>query len=95
MARKLAEHHGIGATEQKDRNYFRSVYFREPGGILFELATFDGAGFGADEDPEAMGQALTLPPRLQPLRSRIEPVLTPLPDTRPWRPAPVGSESPA
>ena len=86
---------GAHATPVIDRFYFESVYFREPSGILFELATFDGPGFGADEDPETMGEALTLPPRLQPLRSRIEPALTPLPDTRPWRPAPVSSESPA
>ncbi len=39
MVRKLAENHGIRTTEQKDRNYFRSVYFREPGGVLFEIAT--------------------------------------------------------
>ena len=86
---------GARATPVIDRFYFESVYFREPGGILYELATLDGAGFGADEDPDTMGEALTLPPKLQPLRSRIEPVLTPLPDTRPWRPEPVSSESPA
>ena len=48
MVEKLAENHGIHTTEQKDRNYFRSVYFREPGGILFEIAT-DEPGFAADE----------------------------------------------
>ena len=41
MVKKLAENHGIRTTEQKDRNYFRSVYFREPGGMLFEIATDD------------------------------------------------------
>ena len=51
-SRKLAENHGIRATEQKDRNYFRSVYFREPGGILFEIAT-DDPGFAVDEPAES------------------------------------------
>ena len=60
MARKLAEHHGIRTTEQKDRNYFRSVYFREPGGILFEIAT-DDPGFAADEPVASLGQSLKLP----------------------------------
>ena len=48
MVEKLARDHRIQTTEQKDRNYFRSVYFREPGGILFEIAT-DDPGFAADE----------------------------------------------
>ena len=48
MAQKLVETHGLHPTEQKDRNYFRSVYFREPGGILFEIAT-DIPGFAVDE----------------------------------------------
>ena len=48
MARKLMQTHGLHPTEQKDRNYFRSVYFREPGGILFEIAT-DVPGFAVDE----------------------------------------------
>ena len=74
MARKLAEHHGIGATEQKDRNYFRSVYFREPGGILFEIAT-DDPGFAADEPVASLGQSLKLPPQYEPRRKEIEAVL--------------------
>ena len=74
MARRLAEHHGITATEQKDRAYFRSVYFREPGGILFEIAT-DVPGFAADEPAASLGQALKLPRFLEPQRSRIEAVL--------------------
>ncbi len=48
-----------------DRFYFQSVYFREPGGILYELATLDGAGFASDEAPEDMGQGLSLPPFLE------------------------------
>jgi glyoxalase family protein len=72
-----------------DRFYFESVYFREPGGILYELATLDGAGFAADEDPDLVGRALALPPFLEASRSRIEPSLTALPDTSAWRPAPA------
>ncbi|MFD1703320.1 ring-cleaving dioxygenase [Methylopila henanensis] len=71
MVRKLVEEHGLGVTEQKDRNYFRSVYFREPGGVLFEIAT-DEPGFAADEPAERLGEALKLPPFLEPLRPRIE-----------------------
>jgi hypothetical protein len=73
-----------------DRFYFESVYFREPGGILYELATLDGAGFAADEAPETLGQRLALPPRLEPLREQISPHLKTLPDTSRWRPAPSG-----
>ena len=71
MVRRLAEHHGIRTTEQKDRNYFRSVYFREPGHVLFEIAT-DIPGFAADEDPASLGEALKLPAFLEPHRERIE-----------------------
>src|SRR5919112_5077810 len=67
MAARLLEHHGLRATEQKDRNYFRSVYFREPGGVLFEIAT-DAPGFTADEPAESLGTALKLPPFLEPRR---------------------------
>jgi glyoxalase family protein len=74
MVRRLAERHGIEATEQKDRNYFRSVYFREPGGVLFEIAT-DAPGFAADEPVAALGGALKLPAFLEAQRSRIEAVL--------------------
>src|SRR5438309_5315059 len=56
---------GAHATPVIDRFYFRSVYFREPGGILYELATLDGAGFASDEAPEEMGQGLSLPPFLE------------------------------
>lgn len=74
MAEKLAENHGIRATEQKDRNYFRSIYFREPGGILFEIAT-DDPGFAADEPLDALGQALKLPPFLEGRRRELEEAL--------------------
>jgi glyoxalase family protein len=71
MVKRLAEHHGIQTTEQKDRNYFRSVYFREPGGILFEIAT-DAPGFDADEPLDRLGTELKLPAFLEPRRSQIE-----------------------
>ncbi|MEE1658233.1 ring-cleaving dioxygenase [Microvirga sp. CF3062] len=71
MVRKLAENHGLQPTEQKDRNYFRSVYFREPGGILFEIAT-DEPGFAADEAQERLGAELKLPAFLEARRGDIE-----------------------
>ena len=78
---------GLHPTPIIDRFYFESVYFREPGGILYELATRDGAGFAADEPLQTLGEKLSLPPRFEPLRAEIEPRLTPLPDTTQWRPA--------
>ena len=74
MVKRLREHHGQRVTEQRDRNYFRSVYFREPGGILFEIAT-DVPGFAVDEPAESLGQALKLPPQYEAQRARIEAVL--------------------
>jgi glyoxalase family protein len=61
-----------------DRFYFRSVYSREPSGVLFELAT-RGPGFAADEPPAEIGRRLSLPPKLEHLREQIEATLTPLP----------------
>jgi glyoxalase family protein len=72
---------GARPTPVIDRFYFRSVYFREPSGVLFELATL-GPGFDADEDPRHLGERLSLPPKFEPLRARLEQTLTPLPD--PW-----------
>jgi glyoxalase family protein len=77
MARKLVQGHGLQPTAQKDRKYFRSVYFREPGGVLFEIAT-DGPGFAVDEPVAELGQQLTLPGFLESRRSKIEAVLPPL-----------------
>jgi glyoxalase family protein len=74
MRDRLAENHGIRTTDQKDRNYFRSLYFREPGGVLFEIAT-DIPGFAADEPVATLGQALKLPPSFEPRRKEIEAVL--------------------
>lgn len=62
-----------------DRFWFRSIYFREPSGVLFELATM-GPGFTADEPLEALGQRLSLPPKFEHLREQLSGVLTPLPD---------------
>ncbi len=74
MADRLRREHGLSVTEQRDRQYFRSVYFREPGGVLFEIAT-DAPGFAIDEAPDALGSALKLPPGLEPHRAQIEGVL--------------------
>jgi glyoxalase family protein len=64
-----------------DRFYFRSVYFTEPSGVLFEIATI-GPGFAIDEDEEHLGEGLSLPPRFEPMRERLQSILTPLPDPR-------------
>ena len=72
---------GASPTPVIDRFYFKSVYFREPNGILFELATL-GPGFATDEDPEHLGERLSLPPDFEHLREQIEPQLTPLPNPR-------------
>jgi glyoxalase family protein len=76
---------GLNPTPVIDRFYFRSIYFREPGGVLFEIATL-GPGFTSDEPLESLGEHLSLPPAFEHLRARIEPSLTPLPDIRAWRP---------
>jgi glyoxalase family protein len=62
---------GANATEVIDRFWFKSVYFREPGGVLFELAT-EGPGFTVDEDAAHLGESLVLPPFLEPYRAEIE-----------------------
>lgn len=68
---------GLRPTPRIDRFWFESVYFNEPGGVLFELAT-DGPGFGRDEDMAHLGEALILPPWLEPHRREIEAALPPL-----------------
>jgi glyoxalase family protein len=60
-----------------DRFWFKSVYFKEPGGVLFEIAT-RGPGFSVDEDPAHLGEALVLPPWYEPARADIERALPPL-----------------
>jgi glyoxalase family protein len=72
---------GASPTPIIDRYYFRSIYFREPSGVLFEIATI-GPGFATDEPLEHLGERLSLPPAYERLRERLEPVLTPLPDPR-------------
>jgi glyoxalase family protein len=68
---------GMRPTPIIDRFWFRSIYFREPSGVLFEIATL-GPGFSVDEDPEHLGESLILPPAFEHLRSQVEPRLTPL-----------------
>lgn len=90
--RSLVHGAGLRPTPQIDRFWFQSVYFKEPGGTLFELAT-DGPGFARDEDQEHLGERLILPPWLEPQRTQIEAVLPPLamPGPHPERPlAPTG-----
>jgi glyoxalase family protein len=77
MVQTLRETHRLSPTEQLDRNYFRSVYFREPGGILFEIAT-DQPGFAVDEKLENLGRTLKLPPFLEAHRREIEGALPPI-----------------
>jgi glyoxalase family protein len=73
---------GARPTQVIDRFYFRSVYFREPSGVLFEIATI-GPGFAVDEDAAHLGERLSLPPSYEPLRERLEGILKPLPYPRP------------
>lgn len=68
---------GLHITPKIDRNYFYSLYFREPGGVLFEIAT-DNPGFAVDEPVATLGTALMLPPQYEPNRAEIENVLPPL-----------------
>jgi glyoxalase family protein len=72
---------GARPTPIIDRFYFKSIYFREPSGVLFEIATI-GPGFTTDEPIEHLGERLSLPPDFEHLRGRVEPLLTPLPNPR-------------
>jgi glyoxalase family protein len=72
---------GARPTPIIDRTYFHSVYFREPSGVLFELAT-RGPGFTVDEPLESLGESLTLPARYEPMREQLERTLTPLTNPR-------------
>jgi glyoxalase family protein len=82
--RERALRGGASPTPVIDRFYFKSIYFREPSGVLFEIATI-GPGFTSDEPLESLGERLSLPPAFEHLRDELEPVLTPLPDVRPAR----------
>jgi glyoxalase family protein len=72
---------GLSPTPVVDRFYFKSIYFREPSGVLFEIATI-GPGFTADEPLATLGESLSLPPNFEHLRDRLAGVLTPLPVPR-------------
>jgi glyoxalase family protein len=72
---------GASVTPVIDRFYFRSIYFREPSGVLFEIATI-GPGFASDEPREHLGERLSLPPAFEHLREQIERTLTPLENPR-------------
>ena len=72
---------GAHPTPIIDRFYFKSIYFREPSGVLFEIATI-GPGFAVDEPAEHLGERLSLPPNFERLREQVEPLLTPLPNPR-------------
>src|SRR5262249_9234362 len=74
MAAKLVREPGLAPTDQKNRQYFRSIYFHEPGGILFEIAT-DDPGFTIDEPLADLGKGLKLPPFLEPRRKELEAIL--------------------
>ena len=87
--RRVAEG-GMDVTPVIDRFWFRSIYFREPSGVLFEIATL-GPGFTADESLETLGEALTLPPAFESMREQVEKVLTPLPDPQELRRADIRS----
>jgi glyoxalase family protein len=99
-----AEDQDIGAWDERlrqagrttsgvvDRFYFRSVYSREPSGVLFEIAT-QGPGFTADEPAGELGERLSLPPAFEHLRAQIEKTLTPLPDTHGLRREPDSSSA--
>lgn len=76
LRRALVER-GHQVTEVRDRQYFRSIYFREPGGVLYEIAT-EGPGFTTDEEVEALGTGLKLPPWEEPNRAAIEEALPPV-----------------
>ncbi len=75
--RREIDHAGLDVTQVMDRQYFHSIYFREPGGVLFEIAT-DPPGFAVDETLEQLGTQLKLPPWLEPMRADIERGLPPV-----------------
>jgi glyoxalase family protein len=79
--RERVEKAGASPTPVIDRFYFKSIYFREPSGVLFEIATM-GPGFTADEPLESLGERLSLPPNYERFRDQVEPALTRLPNPR-------------
>src|SRR5687767_9520431 len=79
--RKRVAEAGGSPTPVIDRFYFKSIYFREPSGVLFEIATI-GPGFTTDEPLESLGERLSLPPNFEHLRQQVEPALTPIENPR-------------
>jgi glyoxalase family protein len=77
LRKRIVKEAKLNPTPVIDRTYFHSVYFREPGGILFEIAT-DPPGFAVDEKPEDLGKHLKLPPWLEPVRGKLEQLLPPV-----------------
>lgn len=75
--KKHVENDGFDVTDVKDRNYFKAIYFREHGGILFEIAT-DGPGFAHDESLETMGESIMLPEQFESEREKLEEILIPV-----------------
>ena len=96
--RQRLQQHGLSVTDVRNRTYFQSIYFNEPGGVRFEIAT-DPPGFSVDEDLNDLGTALKLPAQYEPLRGQIEEQLPPLetPDFRhvyvPAEPSAVDAET--
>jgi glyoxalase family protein len=86
---RVAEAGGF-VTEVRDRDYFRSIYFREPRGVLFEIATMS-PGFAVDEDPERLGEELRLPKQHEHLRDQLEQTLRPVVNPRTTRRETVSS----
>ena len=74
LVREAIQRYGLHPTQVIDRQYFHSVYFREPGGVLFEIAT-DGPGFMVDEDLDVLGESLMLPPKYEGQRKHIDSIL--------------------
>jgi glyoxalase family protein len=77
LRKRIVQKAHLNPTPVIDRTYFHSVYFREPGGILFEIAT-DPPGFAIDEKPEDLGKQLKLPQWLEPERGKLEQLLPPV-----------------
>ena len=81
FALRAATKNSASPTPVIDRFYFKSIYFREPSGVLFEIATL-GPGFTIDEPLEVLGERLSLPPAFEHLRDQVEQVLTPITNPR-------------
>ncbi|MBO1912814.1 VOC family protein, partial [Microvirga sp. 3-52] len=75
--KSFVEENGFKVTPVKDRNYFKAIYFREPGGTLFEIAT-DPPGFARDESLDTMGEKLMLPKQFEDEREELENILIPV-----------------